>query len=149
MNLNPFASNLVVVWYLSLSLVLTGVVIGLTLALHKLNARLEALTSQVEPVLQKADLALALANEKLESIGSATESLLAHTEAVATTVEAKTETTSRLVQKTIHAPFVSANALLAGVAAGAKALRAGSTARVLQSPKPQTPLQEEPNHGKQ
>lgn len=147
MNLNPVASNLMIAWYLGLSLILTGAVVGLTLALHKLNARLEALTSQVEPVLQKADQALSLANEKLATVGSATESLLAHGDAVAATVEAKAETTSRLVQKTIHTPFVSLNALLAGVAAGAKALRAGPAPHVLQSNKPQLSLQEEPNHG--
>jgi hypothetical protein len=147
MNLNPIASNLVVAWYLGLSLILTAVVVGLTLVLYKVNARLEALTLQVEPLLQKADQALALANEKLETIGTTTESLLAHGDAVAATVEAKTETTSRLVQKTIYTPFVSLNALLAGVSAGAKALRGRPTVDMLQSSKPHPTLLENPNHG--
>ena len=147
MNLNAVASNFIIVWYLGLSLLLTGMVVALTVILHKVNARLEALTHQVEPLLQKADQALALANEKLATIGNTTESILAHGDAVAATVEAKTETTSRLVQKTIHAPFVSVNALLAGVAAGAKALRARPASIVLQSTKPQPPVVEETNHG--
>ena len=149
MNLNPVASNLVIIWYLGLSLILTFVVVGLTVVLHKVNSRLEALTLQVEPLLQKADQALALTNEKLATIGSTTESLLAHGDAVAATVEAKTEATSRLVQKTIHSPFVSLNALLAGVAAGAKALRARPSSSMLQSNKPQisVSVMENPHHG--
>jgi hypothetical protein len=149
MNLNPFASNLIIVWFMSLSLILTGVTVGLTIALQKLNAKLDALTGQVEPVLQKADQALTLANEKLNTIGAATESLLAHGDAVATTVEAKTETTTRLVQKTIHAPFISVNAFLAGVAAGAQALRARPQRDMLQSTKSQSPAQEASQDGKQ
>ncbi len=150
MNLNAVASNVIIAWYLGLSLILTGVVVGLTLVLYKVNARLEALTQQIEPLLQKADQSLTLANEKLATIGSATESILAHGDAVAATVEAKTETTSRLVQKTIYAPFVGVNALLAGMAAGAKALRARPTPPVLQSTKSQIPTPstavEENNH---
>ena len=147
MNLNPVASNLIIAWYLGLSLILTLTVIVLTLVLHKLNSRLEALTAQVEPLMDKANQTLALANEKLATIGTTTENLLAHGEAVAATVEAKTETTTRLVQKTIHAPFVSVNALLAGVLAGAKTLSGRSQPRMLQSRRSQRSILEEHNHG--
>lgn len=162
MNLNVVSSNLLIAWYLGLSLVLTIAVVGLTVALHRLNERLEALTSQLEPTLQKADQALALANEKLVTLTSATESVLAHTDAVAATVEAKTETTTRLVQKTIHAPFIGVNALVAGVLVGAKTLAANGRQQgarrppdVLQSSLPPTPnpsptpTQEVSQHGQQ
>jgi hypothetical protein len=147
MALNPVASNIVIFWYLGLSLLLTGAVVVLTVVLHKLNARLEALTSQVEPLLLKTEATLSLANEKLATIGSTTESLLAHGDAVAATVEAKTETTTRLVQRTIHAPFISLNALLAGVAAGTQAMGGRRRPRVLKSGTIQTNLPEETNHG--
>lgn len=120
MTLNPVASSILVFWYFGLSLILTVVVIGLAIGLQRLNARLELLTGQLDPILQKADQALSLANEKLTTIGGTTESILAHGEAVAATVEAKTETTSKLIQKTIHAPFVGVNALLAGMAIGVR-----------------------------
>ena len=148
MTLNPVTSNLMIAWYLGFSLILTVVIIGLTVLLHRLNTRLEALTAQVEPLLQKAEATLVLANEKLASIGSTTESLLAHGDAVAATVEAKTEVTTRLVQRTIHAPFVSLNALLAGVIAGARVLRVRPSSRVLQSSKSQQSVLEETNYGK-
>lgn len=120
MTLNPIANSVLVAWYLGLSLILTVAVIALAVGLQRLNARLEQLTAQLDPVLQKADQALSLANEKLSTIGEATENLLAHGEAVAVTVEAKTATTSSLIQRTVHAPFVGANALLAGLAIGAR-----------------------------
>ena len=148
MTLNLVTSNLMIAWYLGFSLILTVVIIGLTVLLHRLNTRLEALTAQVEPLLQKTEATLVLANEKLASIGSTTESLLAHGDAVAATVEAKSEVTTRLVQKTIHAPFVSLNALLAGVAAGARALRVRPRSHVLQSSKSQQSVLEETNYGK-
>ena len=149
MTLNPVTSNLMIVWYLGFSLILTVVIIGLTVLLHRLNTRLEALTAQVEPLLKKTEATLVLASEKLASIGSTTESLLTHGDAIAATVEAKTEVTTRLVQKTIHAPFVNLNALLAGVAAGARALRVRPRSRVLQSSKSQQSVLEETNYGKQ
>lgn len=149
MTLNSVASNLMIAWYLGFSLILTLVVIGLTVLLHRLNARLEALSAQVEPLLQKTEATLNLANEKLAAIGSTTESLLAHGDAVAATVEARTETTTRLVQKTIHTPLVNLNALVAGVLAGTKALGTRPRSRVLQSTKSQPTVLEEINYGKQ
>jgi hypothetical protein len=148
MTLNPVASNLMIAWYLGLSLILTLAIIGMTVLLYQLNTKLESLTAQVEPLLGKADQTLALANEKLASIGSTTESLLAHGEAVAATVEAKTETTARMVQKTVYTPFVGVNALLAGVVAGARALGGRQRRNVLQSARPQQSFSEEINHGK-
>jgi len=142
MNLNPVASGILVFWYLGFSLILTGVLVFLTLKLHQLNARLETLSTQLTPVLEKVDQTLTLANEKLVTVGTTTESILAHGEAVAATVEAKTATTSSLIQRTVYAPFVSVNALLAGLAVGAQ------TFGVLQSRK-KRPKKETASHGKQ
>lgn len=142
MNLNPVASGVLVVWYLSFSLILTGVLIFLTLKLHQLNARLETLSAQLNPVLEKADQALTLANEKLVTVGTTTETILAHGEAIAATVESKTATTSGLIQRTVHAPFIGVNALLAGLAVGAQ------TFGVLQSRKKRT-QKETASNGKQ
>ena len=121
MQLNSAASNVVVVWYLVASIVNIVALVGLVVGLMKLSTQLSQLSAKVDPLLSKADTVLSQANDQLDRIGATTVHVLDRTEAIATTVQESTAKTTNRVSRLIYTPFVSAHALLTGVAEGAKA----------------------------
>ena len=118
MQLNPMASWVLVSIFLIESLVVIGLLLVLVVLLYKGLAQLEALTTRMEPSLDKADAVLKVTTEKISSVGERLEEILTHGEAVAETVYEKVDRTSTAVQKTIHAPIIRLNSLAAGISRG-------------------------------
>ncbi|MGC4042602.1 MAG: hypothetical protein QM758_02240 [Armatimonas sp.] len=120
MALSASASNIIVIWYLIAS-VLNILALGvLAYALIRVHTALSQLSTRVEPLLNKADTILEQANDHLEKAGTSASSILAHGENITATLQAQTEKTSAQVSRTIYRPFISVNALMSGVAEGAK-----------------------------
>jgi len=117
-TLTPWASAILVVGYIVLSLISVMAFAAIALVLSKLNARLEALTAKVDPLLGKADEILTVTNEKIASIGDKTEGILAHGEETAESVHEKVDRTAVAVQRTVHAPIIAMNSFAAGVSRG-------------------------------
>ncbi len=116
--MNVLSNTVLVAWYIGGSVILVVLLGLLSLALMRLNARLEQLSQQLDPIVSRAEILLDRSNEKLETVGNATESLLHRTEAVAALVEAKTDTASTAIQRAVYTPFVGVNALLQAVSTG-------------------------------
>lgn len=129
MNLNGIASSVLVVWYFLGSIIGMVGLIGAAIVIHRLNQRLESLERQIEPSLRRSEELLALANERLAVLGGTAEEILVRGEAMTESLQTRTEATTGLVQRAVYLPFVHANALLAGVSSGIRALGVGRSAR--------------------
>jgi uncharacterized protein YoxC len=117
-QLNPAASAVLVIFYLVLSLVVIALLLVLVMALVKLNAKLEALESRLNPMLDKAEEILTVTSDKVSTIGDRTEEILSQGEAITETVHDRVDRTSIAVQRTIHAPLIGLNSLAAGLTRG-------------------------------
>lgn len=118
LQLNAAASTAIVISYVIFSLVLTVILAGIVVALTRLNAKLNEITTRVEPLLEKTESILALTNEKIATVGESTENILRQGEAAATTVNDKVGQTAVTVQRTVNAPIISLNSIAAGLSEG-------------------------------
>lgn len=113
MLLNSATSNLLIAWYLLGSLVNVALLAVLVITLSRLNQRIAALESRVDPALRQTEALLTEVNARLTTVGGSAERILAQGEAITGRVEAQTEATVGLVQRAVYLPFVHVNALLA------------------------------------
>lgn len=118
MTLNAIASTALVIGYIFCALV-TAIALGaIAFALTKLNGKIEELTAKLDPLLTKVDDTLSMVNDKVASIGDKAEGILAQGEETAESVHHKVDMTATAVQRTIHAPIIGINSLMAGVSRG-------------------------------
>jgi hypothetical protein len=117
-QLGPVASTFLVIFYVVSSLALIVLIGVATYLVLRLNRLLELYQSKIDPILVKADHALTIIADKADSIGGKAESLLAQSEEVAEAVHEKVDKTAIAVQRTINAPIISANSLVAGIKRG-------------------------------
>jgi uncharacterized protein YoxC len=118
MQLHPAGTFFLVAFYVLSSLVLIGLIGAAAYLILKLNRLLEEYQQKIDPILIKADNALTIIADKADSIGGKAESLLAQSEEVAESVHEKVDRTAVAVQKTINAPIIGANSLVAGFTRG-------------------------------
>jgi hypothetical protein len=128
-QLSPIASTFLIVGYIVFSLLTLGALAALAWGVFRLNAELEKLHAKADPLLGKTDEILSLVSEKVTTIGASAESILLQGEAMTGNLTAKVDQTASAVQKTVHAPLIGLNALLAGVQHGATVFRQGNKQR--------------------
>jgi predicted PurR-regulated permease PerM len=128
-QLSPIATTFLVVGYVVFSLLTLGALGALAWGVFRLNTELEKLHAKADPLLGKTDEILGLVSEKVTTIGTSAENILLQSEAMTGNLTAKVDQTASAVQKTVHAPLISINALLAGVQHGATVFRQGSKQR--------------------
>jgi hypothetical protein len=117
-QLGPAASVFLVAFYVVSSAVLIALIGAAAYLVLRLNRLLEQYQEKIDPLLVKADQALTIIADKADSIGGKAESLLTQSEEVAESVHEKVDRTAIAVQRTINAPIISANSLVAGFTRG-------------------------------
>jgi predicted PurR-regulated permease PerM len=128
-QLTPIASTFLIIGYIVFSLLTFGVLAALAWGVFRLNTELEKLNAKADPLLGKTDEILGLVSEKVTTIGTSAENILVQSEAMTGNLTAKVDQTASAVQKTVHAPLIGLNALLAGVQYGATVFRQGNKQR--------------------
>jgi hypothetical protein len=114
-QLNPWASSVLVIFYIVVALVLVILVGALVLLIIKMNALLEEYRAKIDPLLEKADRVLTVTGDKVNSIGGKAETILTQGEEVANSVHERVDRTAAVVQRTINAPLIGINSLAAGM----------------------------------
>jgi predicted PurR-regulated permease PerM len=127
-QLSPIASTFLIVGYVVFSLLTLGSLAGLAWGVFRLNGELEKLNAKADPLLGKTDEILGLVSEKVMTVGTSAEHILLQSEAMTGNLTQKVDQTASAVQKTIYAPLISLNALLAGVQHGATVFRQSNKA---------------------
>ncbi|MFY7952235.1 MAG: hypothetical protein ACOVT5_06975 [Armatimonadaceae bacterium] len=122
MTLNPFASTLLVAWYVIGSVAGTIMLAVLAIALRKLDSRLEALESRVIPVVERTESILTKLEDQVHVAGDTAVRILSKTEATMSAVESTAQKSNRLATKALHYPLIEVNAVTYGIFAGAVAL---------------------------
>lgn len=118
MNLNTVAGMLVVGWYVLASLLNIVLITVIATAMVRLNTKLDDLTRRIDPLLNTGDQFLQIATQKITSIGDTTENILTHGELIASLAEKKSQSTGKIIQKTILSPFININSVLYGIQYG-------------------------------
>ncbi|HVK06236.1 MAG TPA: DUF948 domain-containing protein [Armatimonadaceae bacterium] len=129
MQLNPVASTVVVAFFLVLSVILVGLLAALIIIMARLNAKLEEVTTRVDPLLNRVETLMVEANDRLNTIGDKAEVILTQGEAVATTVHDRVDRTATAVTRTVNAPLIGINSIAAGLSAGWEAFTHSSRRR--------------------
>jgi hypothetical protein len=117
-QLHPVASTALVIFYVLSALLLVGLIGAAAYLILRLNRLLTEYQQKIDPILVKADQALTIIADKADSIGGKAETLLAQSEEVAESVHEKVDRTAVAVQRTINAPIIGANSLVAGFTRG-------------------------------
>jgi hypothetical protein len=117
-QLNAWSSTILVIFFVVCALVQIGLIGLVVYLILWLNRLLTEYQQKIDPILIKADHALTIIADKADSIGGKAESLLAQSEEVAESVHEKVDRTAIAVQKTINAPIIGANSLVAGFTRG-------------------------------
>jgi hypothetical protein len=114
-QLNPWASSVLVIFYIVLAIILLCLVGFLAWCISKMNALLEEYRAKIDPLLEKADRVLTVTGDKVNSIGGKAETILTQGEEVATSVHERVDRTAAVVQRTVNAPLIGINSLAAGM----------------------------------
>jgi predicted PurR-regulated permease PerM len=119
-QLGPYASTFLVVFYVLTSLILVVLLGAAVFLVLKLNALLEKYERKIDPLLAKADIVLTVTTEKVNSIGTKAEEILNQGEELTEMVHTRVDTTTSVVQRTVFTPLISVNSLLAGIKQGTR-----------------------------
>jgi hypothetical protein len=119
-ELHPVISTILIVFIIVQALFLTAIFGLIGFGFKKLNDRIEQLMPKIDSILGKADQTFSMTNEKLTVIGDKAEHIVTQGEAVAENVHTKVDQTAVAVQRTVHRPLITLNALAAGVSRGVK-----------------------------
>lgn len=122
MTLTPFASTLLVLWYVAGSIAGTIGLVLLGLALRSMDRRLADLETRLSPLIERTESVLSDVESRVQTVGDTTARILSSTESTVATVETTAQKSTQLATKALHYPLVEINAITYGVIAGVTTL---------------------------
>ena len=117
----------VIIFMVIFSLIAVGALVGIAVALNKLQQQVDKLTTKVEPVIAKASTTLDTVQRVTVSVGEKADTILTRGEALTDNVSQKIETTATVVENTVTKPLINLSSLIAGVSKGVSVYSHGGT----------------------